>query len=65
MKISPVKDEGELMQALAIREIVFIEEREGSDSADYAIRAMQSHHRLVQAVPLKMLPGLHKSPLKG
>ena len=33
--------------------VVFIEEREGSECADYAIRAMQSHHKLVQAVPLK------------
>jgi len=33
--------------------LVIIEEREGSDSADYAIRAMQSQGRLVQAVVLK------------
>lgn len=33
--------------------LVVIEEREGSDAADYAIRALQSQGKLVQAVPLK------------
>ncbi len=35
------------------RKLVVIEEREGSDAADYSIRALQSKHKLVQAVPLK------------
>lgn len=35
------------------RKLVVIEEREGSESADYSIRALQSKHRLVQAVPVK------------
>ena len=30
-----------------------IEERAGSDAADYSIRALQSKHKLVQAVPVK------------
>lgn len=35
------------------RKLVVIEEREGSDAADYSIRALQSKHKLVQAVPVK------------
>jgi hypothetical protein len=35
------------------RKLVVIEEREGSESADYSIRALQSQQRLVQAVPVK------------
>jgi len=35
------------------RKLVVIEEREGSDAADYSIRALQSQHKLVQAVPVK------------
>lgn len=35
------------------RKLVVIEEREGSDAADYSIRALQSKHKLVQAVPIK------------
>jgi len=35
------------------RKLVLIEEREGSESADYSIRALQSKHKLVQAVPIK------------
>jgi len=33
--------------------LVIIEEREGSEAADYSIRALQSKKRLVQAVPVK------------
>ena len=35
------------------RKLVVIEEREGSEAADYSIRALQSKHKLVQAVPIK------------
>jgi hypothetical protein len=35
------------------RKLVVIEERDGSDAADYSIRALQSKHKLVQAVPVK------------
>jgi len=35
------------------RKLVVIEERSGSDAADYSIRALQSKHKLVQAVPVK------------
>ena len=35
------------------RKLVVIEEREGSEAADYSIRALQSRHKLVQAVPVK------------
>jgi DNA primase len=35
------------------RKLVVIEERAGSDAADYSIRALQSKHKLVQAVPVK------------
>jgi hypothetical protein len=35
------------------RKLVVIEEREGSEAADYSIRALQSKHKLVQAVPVK------------
>jgi hypothetical protein len=35
------------------RKLVLIEEREGSEAADYSIRALQSKHKLVQAVPVK------------
>jgi DNA primase len=35
------------------RKLVVIEERAGSDAADYSIRVLQSKHKLVQAVPVK------------
>jgi hypothetical protein len=35
------------------RKLVVIEEREGSDAADYSIRTLQSKQKLVQAVPVK------------
>lgn len=35
------------------RKLVVIEERSGSEAADYSIRALQSKHKLVQAVPIK------------
>jgi len=35
------------------RKLVVIEERAGSDAADYSIRALQSKQKLVQAVPIK------------
>ena len=35
------------------RKLVVIEERDGSDAADYSIRALQSKHKLVQSVPIK------------
>lgn len=52
--IVPVKDEGELMQALAIREIVFIEEqsvpahleRDDDDGKAYHLLAMQGGHAI-------------------
>jgi predicted GNAT family N-acyltransferase len=50
--IVPVKSEGELLQALAIREVVFIEEqhvpegieRDDEDSRAYHVLAMQAGH---------------------
>jgi hypothetical protein len=33
--------------------LVIIEERDGSDTADYAIRVLQSQHKLSQALPIK------------
>lgn len=52
--IVPVKDEGDLMQALAIREIVFIEEqsvpahleRDDDDARAYHLLAMQNGHAI-------------------
>ena len=35
------------------RKLVVIEEREGSEAADYSIRTLQSKQKLVQAVPVK------------
>jgi len=32
---------------------ILVEERAGAESADYSIRALQSQHKLVQAVPIK------------
>jgi predicted GNAT family N-acyltransferase len=54
VKISPVKDEGELMQALAIREIVFIEEqsvpehleRDEDDAKAFHLLAVQNGHAI-------------------
>lgn len=52
--IVPIKDEGELMQALAIREIVFIEEqsvpahleRDDDDARAYHLLAVQNGHAI-------------------
>jgi predicted GNAT family N-acyltransferase len=54
VQISPVKDEGDLMQALAIREIVFIEEqsvpahleRDEDDARAFHLLAMQNGHAI-------------------
>lgn len=52
--ISPVRDEGELMQALAIREVVFIEEqhvpegieRDAEDARAFHVLAIQGGHAI-------------------
>jgi predicted GNAT family N-acyltransferase len=54
VQIAPVKDEGDLMQALAIREIVFIEEqsvpehleRDDDDARAYHLLAMRGGHAI-------------------
>lgn len=33
--------------------LIFVEERNGSEAADYSIRALQTQHKLTQAVPIK------------
>jgi predicted GNAT family N-acyltransferase len=61
--IVPVKNEGELLQALAIREVVFIEEqhvpegieRDEADAAAYHVLAVQGGHA-VGTGRLVMLP---------
>src|SRR5438132_11193106 len=64
--IAPVKGEGDLMQALAIREVVFIEEqhvpetieRDAEDAHAYHVLAMQGGH----AVGTGRLVMLGKTP---
>jgi predicted GNAT family N-acyltransferase len=54
IKVVPVKNEGELFQALAIREVVFIEEqhvpqgieRDAEDATAYHVLAMQGGHAI-------------------
>lgn len=33
--------------------LIFVEERSGAEAADYSIRALQTQHKLTQAVPIK------------
>ncbi|NJL70890.1 MAG: hypothetical protein HC888_04380 [Candidatus Competibacteraceae bacterium] len=33
--------------------LIFVEERNGAEAADYSIRALQTQHKLTQAVPIK------------
>ncbi len=63
VQIVPVKNEGELFQALAIREVVFIEEqhvqegieRDAADQKAYHVLALQQGHA-VGTARLVMLP---------
>lgn len=70
VSLTPVKNEGELLQALAIREIVFIEEqhvpegieRDAEDAKAYHVLAIQAGHAIGTG-RLVMLPsGPHGEP---
>ncbi len=70
VRLAPVKNEGELLQALAIREIVFIEEqhvpegieRDAEDARAYHVLAFQGGHAIGTGRLVMLAEGPHGEP---